>query len=470
MVDQRRVLNRLAGLAACIVAASILVSGPAVARTETVVPSSGPPTASLVRIDLRATGRLFAPGSAAVAEQPIDLEARFDFREAPAGAGAVRRYDRAVARMTRGESVVRRSLGEDARDVCVVLAGAAPRPQLADGFLSREEIDLLDTPFDALLIDGIRPGTDVAVADTWRLPDELTAALVGIDVVDSGGLDVRLDAVTDGLASLCVVGTVVGRVDGTSSRLTVDGKATAAATPAEQDGGWRLAGRVTRLEATIRERREPGWVSPGIDVVATMTLQRTEPAPATDDAPPAGGLAAAAADRPRGAGSSNRAWHRHPQGRYTMVIDARWRVVEDGPEGLVMRLIDADGLVAQCSLVPLPRVAADAAPGEATVQTDVRRSLGEQFGHFSESEATTRDDGTRVVRVVADGAAADRPFRWIHQLLTGPAGHQVAVTCLLEPAMAERFAAADRELVAGLIVLPDPPARTAITPGGPDRR
>jgi hypothetical protein len=94
----------------------------------------------------------------------------------------------------------------------------------------------------------------------------------------------------------------------------------------------------------------------------------------------------------------------------------------------------------------------------------VHRSLGDQFGLLAESEATTRDDGTRVVRVVAEGAADGRPFRWIHYVLTDPAGHRLAATFMHEPALIDRFAAADRELVAGLVVLPDAPARQAVAP------
>jgi len=68
-----------------------------------------------------------------------------------------------------------------------------------------------------------------------------------------------------------------------------------------------------------------------------------------------------------------------------------------------------------------------------------------------------------------DGAAAGRPFRWIHHVVTDPGGHRAAVTCMLEPALADRFGAADRELVAGLMVPPVPPVRSADAGGGGPR-
>lgn len=93
-----------------------------------------------------------------------------------------------------------------------------------------------------------------------------------------------------------------------------------------------------------------------------------------------------------------------------------------------------------------------------TVRRDVERSLGDQFGLVVTADETTRSDGTRVVRVVAEGTAEGRPFRWIHHVLTDPLGHRAAVTCMHEVAAADRFAIADRELVAGLVLVADRPA------------
>lgn len=448
--------------------------------------------ATRVLLELHVRGDLFAQADADAepVREPIELEARFDFVERPEAAagpgGAARRYATAAASIQVGGQAAgdeaattaarsRRLLGGDAREVLVALQGTTAVPYLADGFLSRDEADLLDTPFDPLLIDGLRPAAAVAEGETWKLPGDLVAGLVAIDTVESGGIEATLEAVADGQARLRLSGTVVGGVDGVPTRLELQGTAGVAASAGEAAETWRLAGRVTQLEATISERRQAGWVSPGLDVEATISFARL-PAEAE---PPAGVRAAMqnpprlgppAPQRPQGQGRPGVVWHRHGGGRYAMVLDRRWRVVEDGPEGLVMRLADRGALVAQCSVLPLPRAAADGSAGEQDdVRNDVRRSLGDQFGAIVESEAATRDDGTRLVRVVADGAAAGRPFRWIHHVATAAGGHRAAVTFMLEPAMADRFGASDRELVAGLMVLPDPPARSAAA-GGDGRR
>lgn len=436
-------------------------------------PEDGPRDGRVTfRFDVRGDRLVPLPGGDPVREA-IALEARFEFEERPAEAApgvAARRYTTAAASLQAGGQTARRALGEDAGQVFVAVQGSRVTPFLADGFLARDEADLLDTPFEPALADGIRPGEAVPEGAIWQVPGELVAGLAAIDRVETGGIEVSLENVADGIARLRLTGTVAGLVDGGPTRLLVKGTARAAATPAQPDG-WRIDGRVTDLDVTMTERREPGWSSPGLDVEARVTmLRRSAAEPSAPSIRPAEGLGRPPVDRPRGCGRPGLVWHRHRLGRYVLVVDSRWRVVEDGPEGLVMRFVDRGTMVAQCSILPLPRAAADAPPRPETVAADVRRSLGDQSVQIAEAGQVVRDDGSRLIRVVADGAAAGRPIRWIHHLVTGPGGHQAAATFVLEQDMLERFAAIDQELVTSLVVLPDAPPRSAAAADGGERR
>jgi hypothetical protein len=414
------------------------------------------PQPARVEIRLSVSGEIFAPtgeGSPPVRE-PIDVEAAFDFVEVAGDAAlstASRRYRRATAAVRVGDRSERTTLAADARDVIVEIAGTTPTPSLAEGFLSRQEAELLDIPCDPLLLPRLMPEGAVAKGDTWKVAPDAVAGLLAIDTVSEGSIEVTLAEAVEGKASLELAGTVIGAVDGVATRITVKGTAQAACTPADTPDTWRVAGPIDQIDVTLAERRGASWVAPGLDVEATLAMSRS--APLDDDkhrlGPPADG-------RPNGHGRAGTVWHRHPHGRYTLVLDGRWRVVEDGPEGLVMRLVDRGALVAQCSILPLPRSAPDAIPTVEQVSRDVEASLADQFGHIALADATTRDDGTRVVRVMAEGSAEGRPFRWIHHLLVDPAGHRSAVTFMLEPPLEERFGGADHELIAGLVLLPDP--------------
>lgn len=468
----------------------------------TAAPEAAAPTTAGHAVSLRVEveGDLFATAAAEAeaVRRPIKLAARFDFLEWPApaaGAGEVsRRYRIARAEIETPDQRVLQHLASDARELVVTLEGMTPKPFLKEGYLSRDEADLLDVPFDPLLVDGLKPAQPVSEGTSWKLPGDLVAGLLAIDTVESGQIEAQLTRVADDQATIRFEGSIVGAADGAPTRIQVVGEVTAAVRtheesppPAEsqdQDGRsgeeagpddaagsdaatWAFDGPIVGLEATITERREAGWVAPGLDVRATITMSRFaagEAAVEVEADRVADGLAAALADRPAGKGRPGVVWQRHRQGRYSAVLDARWRVVEDGPEGLVLRLSDRGKLVAQCSILPLPRVAADAPPAEETVRDDVRRSLGDQFGLLTGSEASTREDGTRIVRVVAEGAADGRAFRWIHYVLTDPAGHRLAVTFMHEPGLMDQFAAADRELIAGVVLLPDLPPRQAGAP------
>jgi hypothetical protein len=433
-------------------------------------PEPAEPTATRVRLDLDVRGELFAPAGrdAAPVRQPITVEARFDFTEQPVTAGeaaAARIYKeaRAVVRVDGQADEI--SLSADARRIEVALRGTTPVPYLADGFLSRAEADLLDTPCDSLLLDRLLPADAVAVGAKWSVPADAAAGMLAIDTIESGNLEAELTAVEDDLATVRLTGILDGAVDGVPTHLTIEGDCSVATAAADGDTAtWRLVTvRVAAL--TLRERRQASHVAPGFEVEARVAVARQSVAPDTGEE-----SVAAAADAPsgrrRGTGRPGLVWHPSRDGGYDLVCDARWRVVEDGPTGLVLRLVDRGALAGQCSLTMLPRSDALAPPTIAEVQRDIERSLAGQFGRFESASEATRSDGVRIVRVVSEGTAENLPFRWIHHVLTDAHGRRAAATFMLQASAAPRFAAADRDLVDGL-AFPEASAPSAVQPAGP---
>lgn len=414
------------------------------------------PAATRVRLKLDVSGELFAPAGpdAPQAREPIAVAARFDFvaAAAPGRAGvALRHYADASADMTIAGERSRVALADDARAVLVTLQGTTATPYLAGGFLSREERDLLETPFDPLLLGGLLPPAAVTDGDSWDVPADVVAGLLAIDTVESGGIRATLAGIEDGRATVTIAGTVDGAADGMPTHVVLEGSCALAAGREQGTEPCRLDGPIQTVTATWRERREAGHVAPGFDVEARLSCAVSEAESAAAQAGAEG--AADLSGRRCGAGRPGLIWHRDRSGRYDLVHDDRWRVIEDGADGLVMRFVDRGALVGQCSITALPPNGSRP-PQLAEVQRDVERSLAGQFDHVVHASEASRSDGVRILRVEAAGTAEGRRFRWMHHVLADAAGHRLALTCMVEQPMLDRFAAADRDLVDGLGVAP----------------
>lgn len=405
-----------------------------------------------IRIKLDVAGEIFAPAGrdAPPIRRPISVDARFDFietRSDDSERSVIRRYRDAAADVRIDGAVRTARLPVDARELRFAIRGAMPIPSLETGYLTREELDLVETPFDPLLINLLLPTAPLAIGDSWSVAADTVAGLLAIDTVESGGLDAKLVDVVDGRATVKLSGIIDGAVDGVPTHAVVEG--TYAVAAGDAAGGVRLGSDVTNLAVTIQERREASHVAPGFDVEARLTVARgADENPIDDDVRPAEQVAAGY--RRRGVGKPGFVWQRDPAGRYELVHDARWRAIEDGPEGLVMRFVDRGALVAQCSITALPRASSQSPPTIAEVERDLERSLAGQFGRFEHSSEATRSDGVRLVRVVATGRVDGLPFRWIHVVLTDLAGHRLVATCTLEESLEKRFGTSDRELVDGI--------------------
>jgi hypothetical protein len=451
-----------------------------------------------VRVRLDVTGELLAPAGpdAAAVREAVEMAARFDFEEtslalsAPEAATVVRRsYRDATASMRVGDATTATTLGADARQLLVARQGTTPMPYLDDGFLSGEESDLLETPFDSLLLDDLLPREPVSIGQVWEIPADITAGLLAIDTVESGVIEARIQDATDARATVTFAGIIDGAVDGVPTHVTVEGSFAVAARTVEAAAAstdsepvrHQLHGRVAQVSAVIRERRQASHVAPGFDVEARLLVarasldsglekdfgQQAEPAADVAATPVRPGTGEGQPPRRRGEGGPGRVWYRDPQGRFDLVHDVRWRRVEDGPNGLVMRLVDRGALVGQCSMTSLPQATAASLPTRDDVQRDVERSLSGQVVRSDAAEESDRADGLRIVRLASSGTAGRLPFRWIHYVLAAQDGSRVSVTFMFEESMQQRFGDADRPLIEGLRLPAVRPGENASGPAGP---
>ncbi|MFN5756912.1 MAG: hypothetical protein ACK48M_09020 [Planctomycetia bacterium] len=425
--------------------------------------SPGDIAALRVRAKLDVSGEIFAPagGDAEPIRQPIAVAGEFDFLEtaAPdvhdgAKAAVIRHYTEAAAEVTVDGQPVRAELAADARTLAVARLGTTPVPFLREAFLTRDEAELLEMPFDSLLLDELLPKSPVSVGEAWQISGDVTAGLLAIDTVETGSIEAKLVEAADGTATVSLAGIIDGAVDGVPTHVVVDGTFTAPVRDEEER--HVIDGRVAGVEVVLRERSHASQVAPGFDVAARLDLARTA-VPGQAAGSPA--QAALATTRRRGEGKPGIVWHRDGEGRYDLVYDARWRTVEDGVNGLVLRLVDHGALVAQCSITALPRAAADITPTIDEVKRDIETSLSGQFARFGEAtqdDAGDAESGGRLtlVRVASSGTAEGLPFHWIHYVVSDGEGRRAGVTFMFEASLIKRFGDADRALVQGLRLEP----------------
>ena len=460
-------MNWNAGIRAAVVGMSLGMAGGRVACGDEAAADTRP-AVRRVEMAISAAGQLFGPvtGAGEPARQPIAMKGAFLFDEevqpVAADAAAVRRFARADATIEADGAEQSLSLAADAREIAVARLGTTPLPYLAEGYLSRDELELLETPFDSILLEDLLPGRPVASDDRWTLSGDLAAGLLAIDTVEAGAIEARIVDVVDGVARIALAGAVDGAIDGVPTHVVVEGEFTATAEPDED--GFTLAGDVTRLDATVKENRQASHVAAGFEIEATVAIRRGPVPDATAEeaaaADPSDEIAAEAAPRVvrrRGPGKPGQVWHRDAEGRYDLVHDSGWRVVEDDAGGLVLRLLDLGALVAQCSITALPRSEDALPPTVEEVKRNVEQSLSGQFKRFDGTGETMRaEDGVRIVRVASEGSAEGLPFRWVHYVLTDGDGHRMNITFMCEASLEKRFADADARLVAGLRFLAEP--------------
>jgi hypothetical protein len=386
-----------------------------------------------------------------VVEHAVAADATLRYIERPAdqmlaevaGPTVARRYIQAEAVLQVDAATVRTTLPPDARAVLITAAEGRLHPWLVDGFVTREERDLLTVPFDTAWQDALRPPPAAAAGTTWRLATDGLAAVLCIDTVTAGEVTATVKRVDEDLLTVSLVGNISGGVDGAPTTLELSGSYC-------WDASRLTGGGLARLDANLHERRQAGHISPGLDIEATVEMIRRRPLTGSvSQEPPTQDQAVSGRPR-RGPGRPGSLWLNDPHSRFDLVHDARWRAIEQQPDQTVLRLIDEGRLLGQVSIIPLPP--AGDTPSLAAFQRDIERSLSGQFNHLVAAAESQRSDGTRILRVASDGEADGLPFRWVHYHVAAVNGGRATLSFMVESGQLEQFGEADQRLVDGFAV------------------
>ena len=301
--------------------------------------------------------------------------------------------------------------------------------------MTPDGVELLRTPGDNLMLIGLLPAQEIQTGSTWKPDDWVMPALTTVEAVSESELNCKLDKLDDRYAVISFEGKITGAVQGALTKITLKGQL-----------AYDLAKKhIRQVVLTQTEDRTVGAVSPGMQVTATLYIDRS---PSGISGPLTDKVIASIAISPTS--QQLAVWFDAPWG-VRFAFDRNWFVFHQKDEVAVLRLVEAGSLLAQCNVSRVPNVPAGQQTTSDQFQADIRTSLGTGLQEILKAEQTKTEDGLILQRVIATGTSRDIPMHWLYYLCTSPDGRQLAFAFSVESRLVEKLAGRDREMVESVL-------------------
>ena len=274
--------------------------------------------------------------------------------------------------------------------------------------LPRKQVDLIQMPFDVLAVQQLASATNVTAGDKWNAAAWVTSMLTGVDAVVEQSITCQLKSLSATEAVVAFEGAVDGAVQGSATEVTFRGTLTV-----DRAGGF-----IKSLAATQNEKRSPGPVSPGLDVVAQISwTQQQKPDVQIPGSPPS-------ADPP--SEQSLQLLLQTPL-RLQLNHSREWHLFHETPSVLMMRQLRDGSLISQCNISSAVTVPPGQHTPDSEFLADVRQSVDERKGTVTGAETVRDDDAWRIRCVRATGNAGGHSVQWDYYLCTAASGEQFSI-------------------------------------------
>ena len=399
-ISRRRLSGMLAGLA--MGRRRLLLADEAGGSVGVVLrPDPWPSAVTQVRYRSRVTGTLSTPTASGKSDYKLESQGDFEFLQRvaalpPGSNGLLRASRRFTTAKTRalvgGNHETVTTLPDGARRILLSSRDNSLTQFSPDVRLSRPQLDLLHVPLDPLAAAGLLPARAVmAAGERWNADNRTVALLCGFDAVISQTTVCSLEQLSDKQAVIQFSCRAAGAVSGsavdveTAGTLVLD----------------RSSGLLTSLRASIREKRSPGAISPGLDVSGEVDWNQVTAA---------AGAAGLPEDLPEtGADPRLLLLTLLTPWELMLLHDRDWHVFQQTPELMLLRRISGGALIGQCNLSRGPQLKPGQHASEAEFLADVERRIQERRGQIESSKVRSDVNGWRIhhVRALAVVPAAD---------------------------------------------------------------
>jgi hypothetical protein len=363
---------------------------------------------------------------------------------------SLRRYSEAQATLKTSEKGETRELPADLR---LIAAKAATDGTALNGLprrLTREQYDLIDLPGNSLMIDRLLPKRELSAGEGWDHDAETIAILLGMNHVAVCEVRSEVAGMDNRQVQIRMTGTVHGTVEGAATQIDIRGAYL-----------FHLdEGRITKMNLALKELRKPGEVTPGLDVIAKLSLTA---------APQAKGTARPFDEdlmeqaRELTTAELSELQVESPARGYRFRHDSDWYVTGEQREHMSLRRLERGDFIAHCNISTLPVRPADKPMTLQEFEANVVKSLGDKLDNVQAATEWANEAGHQCLGVIATGKIEDVSMQWRYYMVAAEGKRPATISVTVEQGLLERFGDADRPIIESLILLEEP-ASTAAKP------
>lgn len=409
-------------------------------------------TAALVEISTRAdfSGNLLVQPSDTTKPPhvlPLTVSATFQCNQTGIGqTEALRQYSTASAQITLNGQSTENRLAPENTQIAVRNTGrkrARPVTYLSVGGVLRQiEQELLLVPCDPITCPALFNRAGIQTGTRWKADDEAVRAFLALDSLIENRLELLVKEITAETVKVYLMGNVRGEIDTAITDQQVVGVALID----------RSSESLKAFRVTIDEKRQISQLAPGFAGQIKLDLRT---APREGQAPGDSGPFQQVSSQKIQQLPLRLLWNTDSQ--FEMIYDPSWRVIVSDPDAVVLRYVRGGNLLAQCSILRLPKRPADRPLQMAQFREEIEKMVAESQARVVGAEVATTRSGLHVIRVTVTGQQDGLAVQWRYYHLSNPDGRCIALVFTAEEEAALEFATADIQLLES-VRFPDLPA------------